>query len=117
MQTAALITQGLLIFIFLLAGGAKLAASERIVYEFERFGYPLWFMFFIGAVQVLAAAGLLAGYWWPSLAMLGGISLTAMMVGAAVTHVRAGDPVQQAVPPLIIGMLAVWITAAHWVAT
>ena len=40
----------ILSIIFLLSGGAKLASLQFEILAFERWGYPLWFMYFIGVV-------------------------------------------------------------------
>ncbi|MEX0741720.1 MAG: DoxX family protein, partial [Phycisphaeraceae bacterium] len=40
---------------FLFAGGSKLAASEMQVEGFAEWGFPLWFMYLTGALEVLAA--------------------------------------------------------------
>jgi len=38
--------------VFLASGGAKLAGLEFEIVAFERWGYPLWFMYFTGVVEV-----------------------------------------------------------------
>lgn len=46
----------LLAAVFVGAAGMKLAASEFEVSNFERFGYPSWFMYAVGIAQLLGAA-------------------------------------------------------------
>jgi hypothetical protein len=36
------------------------------------------------------------------------------MVGALATHVRVGDGLAQMAPPVVLGLLAAWVAAAHW---
>ncbi len=72
----------ILAVIFLLSGGAKLAGLSFEVTAFERWGYPLWFMYFTGSAEVAGglalAANLLRQFAAPALALL--------MVGAVATH-------------------------------
>jgi uncharacterized membrane protein YphA (DoxX/SURF4 family) len=69
--------------VFLLSGGAKLAGLDFELAAFERWGYPLWFMYFTGLAEVAGgfalAANLLRKFAAPALA--------ALMIGAVVTHV------------------------------
>lgn len=112
MYTAMLIAQGLLAFAFLGAGGAKLAAADSMTEDFKRFGYPRRFMFFTGGTEVFAALALLAGFWWPTWAVIGAGAVVTVMLGALVTHARTGDPAGRMAPPLVLGVLAVWVLFA-----
>ena len=49
------IARAILTLIFTAAAGMKFAALPFEVAGFERFGYPLWFMYVIGALQLLGA--------------------------------------------------------------
>lgn len=73
----------LLSLVFLASGGAKLAGLEFEIAAFERWGYPLWFMYIIGLVEVSGGIALLVG----RLSALAGASLALMMIGAVATHV------------------------------
>lgn len=55
--------------------------------QFELWGYPIWFMYFIGVAEIAGAIGLFI----PKLRLLAAMSLLVIMVGAFVTHLRAGD--------------------------
>lgn len=81
MKTLALSV--LLSLVFLASGGAKLAGLEFEIVAFERWGYPLWFMYFIGTVEVAGAMGLLVRR--VSAPAAAGLAL--MMLGAMGTHV------------------------------
>ena len=96
---------------FLGAGGQKLAGSEPMVGVFDRFGYPRWFMYFTGAVEVTGAVGVLAGIFAPALALLGALLLAATMIGALFTHARVGDPAYRMGPPAALLALAVVVMA------
>jgi hypothetical protein len=60
----------------------------------------------IGALELLAAVGLLAGLAvWP-LGVAAGIGLVLLMIGAIVAHLRAGDKIKVFAPALVLGVLA-----------
>jgi uncharacterized membrane protein YphA (DoxX/SURF4 family) len=92
----------ILSIIFLLSGGAKLASLQFEILAFERWGYPLWFMYFIGAVEVAGGICLMLNW----LAALASAGLAAMMVGALVTHIKFNEWGMLAVATTILIMLA-----------
>lgn len=73
----------LLSLVFLASGAAKLAGLAFEIAAFERWGYPLWFMYAIGVVEVAGGVGLLLRRW----SALAGLGLATMMIGAVATHV------------------------------
>lgn len=77
----------ILAIVFFASGGAKLAGLEFEIAAFERWGYSLWFMYFIGAVEVAGAIGLLIS----RLAPLAAACLAAMMIGAITTHIMHAE--------------------------
>lgn len=91
----------LLAAVFVSAAGMKLAAAEFEVLNFERFGYPSWFMYAVGIAQLLGAISL----WVRGYVAYGALFLAAIMAGGVVSHLRVGDPVVMAAPAL--GLLAV----------
>jgi uncharacterized membrane protein YphA (DoxX/SURF4 family) len=115
MNTLALVLQGLLGLVYLGSGGSKLAATDQMVDDFERFGYPRWFLFVTGGIEVTAAIGLLVGIWQPVWAAAGAAAIVVTMIGAVATHLGpAGDPVSKAVPPLLLGTLAAIVAWVQW---
>lgn len=73
----------LLALIFLGSGGAKLAGLEFEIEAFTRWGYPLWFMYLAGIIEVAGAVLLLV----PRVGALAAAGLAAFMLGAIGTHV------------------------------
>ena len=72
----------LLILIFLASGCAKLAGLEFELVAFERWGYPLWFMYLTGALEVLVAIGMLKRQWM----LYSVFGMVIIMIGAVGTH-------------------------------
>lgn len=60
----------------------------------------------IGALELLAAVGLLVGLAvWP-LGVAAGAGLVLLMIGAIITHIRVGDKIAQFAPALVLGVLS-----------
>lgn len=78
---------------FLLTGALKLFGHPHMVKEFRRFQYPLWLMRLAGALELVAAPGLLLGTWLPWWTLPAALLLSAVMVGAAYTNFVKRPPV------------------------
>ena len=88
--------------IFIASGGAKLAGLAFEIAAFERWGYPLWFMYFTGAIEVAGAIGLQVR----RLSALTGGCLALMMVGAVATHVINAEWGMMVVASIILALAA-----------
>ena len=100
---AELALRVLLAAVFVLAGGMKLAAVEFEVQGFAHFGYAPWFMYAVGVLELGAGLALLHRRSAAPAALL----LGAVMIGAAASHLRAGDGVLLALPALaLLALLA-----------
>ncbi|MGI8332143.1 DoxX family protein [Actinomadura scrupuli] len=95
--------------IFLLFGAAKLAAVPAMRQAAAHVGMTTAHYRLLGALEVAAAAGLLAGLRVPSLAAAASAGLILLMAGAVVVHLRSGDPAARCLPAAVMGTLA----AAH----
>lgn len=114
MKVVMWILQGLLVLVFLASGGQKLLGSEQLAAEFVRFGYPVWFMYVTGLVEVTAALGLLVGFFRPAIMPLAALLLVGTMLGALLTHVRIGDPLQQTVGSAVLLVIAATVLALSY---
>ena len=99
---------GLLTLAFLMAGGTKLMGSEMHVENFARWGYPGWFMYVTGLVEVTAAILVLI----PKTRFYGAALLVATMIGAILTHIQAGEAGMIGVPAVLLLLAGVdaWAT-------
>lgn len=95
------VLRGLLTAVFLVAAGTKFAAMPFEVAGFARFGYPLWFMYVVGALQLLGAVLL----WTRGCVAFGARLLAVLMVGAVGSHLNAGDPILMPVPAFVLLIL------------
>jgi hypothetical protein len=100
-QTGSVALRVLLTAVFLLAAGMKFASVEFEVSGFARFGYPLWFMYAVGLLQLVGAVLL----WVRGYVAYGALLLAVLMVGAVGSHLRAGDPALMPVPAFVLLIL------------
>ncbi|QGY03582.1 DoxX family protein [Methylobacterium mesophilicum SR1.6/6] len=103
------VLRGLLTAVFLAAAGMKFAAVSFEVEGFARFGYPLWFMYVVGALQLLGAVLL----WTRGCVALGAGLLAVLMVGAVGSHLLAGDPALMPLPAFVLLILLSGIAYAR----
>lgn len=73
----------LLTLVFMYSAFSKLTASETEVDSFTRWGYPLWFMYLTGVIEL----GSVALMWWNRTRLYGALGLVGVMLGAFLTHV------------------------------
>ncbi|WP_420448388.1 DoxX family protein [Candidatus Palauibacter sp.] len=92
----------LLALLFLLNGGMKVAGM--MVDQFSVWGYPAWFQYLIGVVEVLAGVGFLRR---PT-RFLAAVVVIPIMAGAIYTLVRAGAAGPAAVPAVAL-ILALFV--------
>lgn len=95
------------------SGLTKLIDPESWAQRFQDWGYPGWFSWPIGIIEVLAAIALV----YPKTRFYGGAVIAGIMLGAAVTHIVAGEWVALPVN-VIAGVLAgfsAWWTRPKWV--
>lgn len=95
----------ILAIFFLMAGGSKLLNPDAQAENFANWGYPIWFLYVTGIIEVGGAIGLLI----PGARLSATLVLSATMVGAAVTHLSAGEMGALPVPLVILSLLIVLV--------
>ena len=90
-----------------MAGGTKLVNPDAHAQEFANWGYPLWFLYVTGIIEVGGGIGLLI----PASRLYSAVVLVVTMVGAAMTHLRAGEVEAAPVPLIILTLLMVLVWA------
>ncbi len=87
------------------AGFLKVSASPMEIELFTRFGYPLWFMYGIGAAELAGAIGLIGGRLIDvRLPRVAAIGLCVIMIGAIGSHLMY-DSLFMMLPAAILSML------------
>jgi putative oxidoreductase len=93
----ALLTLG-----FLLFGGMKLTGAQEMVNNFIRWGYPAWFVYVTGLIEVGSALLL-----WPrKTRLIGALGLVATMLGAIATHLVNGEANAINIQPVLLALAA-----------
>jgi uncharacterized membrane protein len=108
------ILQVLLAALFLFAGGTKLVLpADQLA---GPVAFPLWFLRFIGVVEVLGALGLLLPGIFrirKRLTPLAACGLVILMMGAVPIGIMAGGVMFAAIPG-VVGILAAFIAFGRW---
>ena len=97
--------QVLLALMFAMAGIVKLIGDPAMVEMFATIGIGQWFRYFVGALEVAGAVGVLV----PRLSGLAALGLVCLMAGATFTNlfVLGASPLITVVP-LVVGVLVAW---------
>lgn len=107
MSTAQTVLAVALSVIFLSLGLAKIAAVPFMRKAAAHLGMTPGLYRVIGTLETAGAAGLLLGLASVPLGVATAAGLTALMVAAAVVHLRHGDPPRQALPAAVLALTAV----------
>ncbi|MEU9687732.1 DoxX family protein [Amycolatopsis japonica] len=106
MAVAHVVLSVMLIAIFAVLGVAKVLRQPALVSRTERLGFSVRGIQGIGALEIAGAAGLAAGFFWPPLGIAAAIGLVALLIGAAISHARAGDGFKDIAPPVWLALVA-----------
>ena len=86
----------------LLPGLAKVLGHPKMQKSAAHFGIPWRRYQMIGAAELAAAGGVLAGLWWPPLGVAAATGMVVLLIGALTTHRRALDSAKEMAPALLI---------------
>ena len=110
MHITSIILQVILGLGFLLFGFMKFGAKQQVE-AFKHFGYSQAFRAFTGIIEVIGAAGMIVGIWYPTIATLAGLLLGVIMLGALITHIRVKDPGKNMGMAIILLILSIVVAA------
>ena len=107
MNIAGWVVQAILSILFVLASLGKLTSAPGVVDMFRNWGLPDGFHLAIGGLELAGAIGLLV----PRLAGYAALGLVAVMLGAAGTHLKAGEGLEVLRPGIFLVALlfVVWV--------
>ncbi len=103
--------QVLLALVFLMAGVTKIMtpAADLVAMMSWVASVPAAAVPVIGVLEVAGAVGLILPWLTgiqPGLVRLAASGLVLTMIGAVITHIAIGEPITQAMPALVLGILA-----------
>ena len=110
MHAAALVLSIVLGLAMLASGVMKLIRAPRIVSLMAAVHVTPPQLAVLGALQVASTIGLIAGIWFPPLAIAASIGLVLYFAGAIVAHIRAGDPAMQGAIAFLVLAIATMAT-------
>ncbi|MER7415887.1 DoxX family protein [Micromonospora peucetia] len=113
MRTPILVLTLILAAVFLGTAVPKLTGQTQMRERMDHLGVSAGLTRVLGVLELAAVAGLLLGLLWPPLGIAAAIGLTLQMVGAAVYHARAKDPVGMTLTPVIFAAAAVALVVLH----
>lgn len=93
--------------VFGLLGVAKAAAAPPMRDRAEHLGYSVGAFRVVGLLELAGAVGLVVGLAWTPLTLLAAAGLVILLVGAVLSHARAGDPVALMVPALVVAVATI----------
>lgn len=115
MNIVAIVVQVLLGLAFLAAGVPKLLGVKQSLERSDHHKIAHWFWRLTGGIEILGAIALLIGIGVHWVSVVAAAVLGATMLGAIYTHlIRSKDPVPVALPPAVLGLLALLVLVVRW---
>jgi uncharacterized membrane protein YphA (DoxX/SURF4 family) len=119
MRSAQIATAVVLALTFLPLGVAKIAAVPVMRRAAAHLGISPGLYPVVGTLEVAAVVGLLVGLAAPALGTVAAVGTALLMTGAAVVHLRHGDPPVRALPASALTLaaltyVAVSVAACPW---
>jgi putative oxidoreductase len=113
MHVTSIVLQVILGVMFLMAAFSKFGSKQQVE-AFKHYGYSQGFRVFTGFVEVIGAAAMIVGIWYPVIATLAGLWLGITMLVATITHIRVKDPGKATAMPILFLILAVVVAGLNW---
>jgi len=111
----AIVVQVLLGLAFFYSGIKKLLKDKTSSERRDHLKVAPWFWVATGVIEIAAALGIFAGIWVQWVSVIAAALMGATMLGAIYTHlIRGKDPVQHAIAPAVLGLLALLVIIARW---
>ena len=92
------IASALVAIIMMVAGWAKVADAEMLVHNFSKWGYPHWFRYAVGTLEIVSSVLLLM----PKFRVYGASVIGGLLIGAVWTHVAAGEYFMIPIPGILL---------------
>jgi hypothetical protein len=106
MRSAQITTAVVLALTFLPLGVAKIAAVPVMRRAAAHLGMSPGLYRVVGTLEAAGVVGLLVGLAAPALGTVAAVGLALLMTGAAVVHLRHGDPPVRALPAAALALAA-----------
>ncbi|MGE7921514.1 DoxX family protein [Viridibacillus sp. NPDC093762] len=98
--------QGLLIFMFLIAGFGKVIGSKMHREAFNHCKLPQWCRVITGVVELIGVVFLIVGFWQYNFLIAGALLLGVVGIGGTITHIRVKDGFKDTFLIVLLGIIA-----------
>lgn len=115
MRIPVIVLTAILAAMFFALAVPKLTGQRQMLDRMAHLGVSAGLTRILGVLEIAAVAGFLLGLFWPLLGVAAAVGIVAQMIGAAVYHARAKDPVSVVVTPIGFGVMAVVLAVLHLV--
>ena len=105
MTILSIVLQSLLVLYYVFSGFAKILGAKYWVEMFKHLELPQWFRVVTGFVQLVGAAILIIGYWFPGAIAWAGIWLGITMLLACLAHFRVKDSFSKIAPAFVFAVI------------
>lgn len=106
MTILAMILQGLLAAVFLMAGTGKIFGSKMHIDNFDKWKFPQWFRIVTGLIEFAIAVLLIVGFWNTTISIIAAAAFVVVAIGGVITHLRVKDSFKDTAPIGVLGLLA-----------
>ena len=113
MSYIVVIVQLALGIVFIGAGLIK-CNPKKTGEDFERFGFPKWFKYVSGIIEIVSGGLVLYGIIYPAAAAWGGGLIAITMLGAIYSQVKAEDSFRKILVPLVTLGLSLLLLILNW---
>jgi DoxX-like family len=107
MDVALIVMSSLLAVAIAYSAALKLTHRPKVVESYRTAGVPETWLNGLAAVLLVAAAGLIAGKWWPVAGFGAAAGLVVYFAVAVAFHIRSKDTAHVATPAALAGVSAV----------
>lgn len=107
MVVTSIVLSSMLAALFAVLGVAKVLRQPSMISRTEQFGFSVREIQGIGALELAGAAGLVVGLFWPPAGIAAAVGLVALLIGAVISHLRAGDGIKEIIPPIWVGLVSI----------
>lgn len=81
--------------------------SKNMVEEFKTYGLPKWSVYVIGFLKLIFATGILLSIWVDGYLNISIISLSILMFGAILSHLKVRDGFTKTLPSVLVLVLLI----------
>lgn len=82
--------------------------------EFKVYNLPDWFRDLVRILKLTFGAMMILGIWWHTFAVIAGLGLAILMLGAVTMHLKVKDPFYKLLPSFCFGVICLIIANNYW---